>query len=183
MKPEIAMTNTLNRTAYTAILIISLAATAFLFWLIYFKPAATSDSATLEFLPALNAFLNAMSATALCFGFYFIRRREWRTHRNFMIAALSFSTLFLIGYITHHYLHGDTKFQGAGGIRYFYFAILISHVALSVLALPMILTTVFFTLTGRFGQHKRIARWTFPIWLYVSVTGVLVFALLKIFQS
>jgi putative membrane protein len=92
--------------------------------------------------------------------------------------AFVFSSLFLVSYITNHALHGETHFPGSGTARTVYLSILITHVCLSVVALPMVLTTFFLSLTGRFAQHRRIARFTFPIWLYVSVTGVVVYAML-----
>jgi putative membrane protein len=96
-----------------------------------------------------------------------------------MLSAFGFSSLFLVSYIVNHALHGDTRFPGHGTIRTVYLSILASHIFLSVVALPLVLITFFFSLTGRFPTHKRIARFTFPIWLYVSVTGVIVFALLQ----
>jgi putative membrane protein len=95
-----------------------------------------------------------------------------------MFTAFVFSSLFLVSYITNHALHGDMHFKGQGPICYFYFPLLISHIGLSVVALPMILITFFLSLSGRFPAHKRLARFTFPIWLYVSVTGVIVYAML-----
>jgi putative membrane protein len=94
-------------------------------------------------------------------------------------AAFAFPSVFLISYIVNHARHGDTLFPGHGPVRTLYFYILGSHVILSIVALPMVLTTFFFSLTGRFAMHRRIARLTFPIWLYVSVTGVVVFFFLK----
>jgi putative membrane protein len=96
-----------------------------------------------------------------------------------MITAFVFSSLFLVSYIVHHALHGDLHFGGSGLIRTCYLLVLGSHVLLSVVALPFVLITFFFSLTGRFQQHKRLARITFPIWLYVSVTGVIVYAMLS----
>ena len=96
-----------------------------------------------------------------------------------MLSALTFSTAFLISYIIHHNVHGDTKFTGIGWIRPVYFATLISHILISVATLPMVLTTFFFALTKQFARHKRLARFTFPLWLYVSVTGVAIYFLLK----
>jgi putative membrane protein len=96
-----------------------------------------------------------------------------------MIAALAASTLFLVCYIVYHSVHGDTRFQGQGAIRPLYFFILISHVTLSGVALPLIFSSFYFALSGRIGQHRKVARYTFPVWLYVSTTGVLVFLLLR----
>jgi putative membrane protein len=96
-----------------------------------------------------------------------------------MIAATVSSAFFLFGYIAYHYFHGDTKFPGQGWVRAAYFALLISHIVMAAVALPLILTTLWFSLTKQFRFHKPVARWTFPIWLYVSVTGVLVYLVLK----
>ena len=96
-----------------------------------------------------------------------------------MLGALGASAVFLVSYIVYHSVHGDTKFAGQGAIRPLYFFILISHIALSAVVLPLIFSSFFFSLSGRFPQHKKISRYTMPVWLYVSVTGVLVFALLR----
>ena len=171
-----------------AILFWSIIASAFvigfLLWLIYLKQtpggggsaAASSESV----LPAVNAVLNTLSACSLIIGFIFIRRGQINIHRTFMLGALFFSALFLISYITYHSTHGDTPFRGTGFVRPIYFFILISHILLTVVALPVILTTVFLALTGRFRAHRRIARYTLPAWLYVSVTGVLIFFMLRV---
>jgi putative membrane protein len=130
-------------------------------------------------LPAANAFFNACSATALAGGWVSIRRGNRDTHMRFMLSAVAFSTLFLASYVVYHAFHGDTRFPGQGIVRPIYFFILASHILLSVAALPMVLTTLYYAATGRFASHRRIARFTLPVWLYVSVTGVLVFALLR----
>lgn len=157
----------------------------FLLWLIYFKEtpvAAAAPVASGSILPAVNALLNGLSACSLVAGFLSIRRGQVGIHRRFMFGALFFSALFLISYIAYHSTHGDTPFRGTGIIRPIYFFILISHILLTVVALPIILTTLFLALTGRYGAHRRIARVTFPTWLYVSVTGVLIFFMLRIFS-
>jgi putative membrane protein len=166
------------RTAVAAILAISAAATLFLFWLIYVHPAADAASVQLTFLPALNALLNGLSATALLIGYTFIRARRIPAHRAAMFTAFAFSSIFLVSYIVNHALHGESHYPGHGLIKTVYLIILASHVLLSVVALPMILTTFFFSLSGRIPMHRKIARWTFPLWLYVSVTGVVVYAML-----
>lgn len=163
-----------GRAVIAAILAISVAASAFLFWLVYVHQAPASFAHRLSFLPALNAGFNGLSAIALTVGFTYIRGRRIQAHRNAMMTAFVFSTLFLVSYITNHALHGDQLFAGRGAIRTFYLAILSSHILLSVVALPLVLVTFFFSLSSRFAQHRKIARWTFPIWLYVSVTGVIV---------
>ena len=164
------------------IVAVSALASLFLAWLVYYHQPTDVAGTQLAFLPALNAVLNTCCTVALVFGLRFIRRREILAHRNSMFLAFLFSSLFLASYITNHALHGDARFHGVGAVRPFYFGLLISHIALSVVALPMILITFFFSLTGRFPLHRRIARWTYPIWLYVSVTGVVVYAMLASFR-
>jgi putative membrane protein len=137
----------------------------------------------MAFLPALNAVLNGASATALLIGFLFIRARKIDAHRRSMLTAFAFSTLFLIGYIAHHALHGDVRYPLHAAWRGPYLGLLASHIILSALALPMILITFFLSLTGRFPQHKKLARWTFPIWLYVSITGVITYVMLRLAMS
>jgi putative membrane protein len=173
---------TATRTAVVAILLISAAASLFLFWLIYIHPAAAA-STTYAFLPALNAVLNGLAATALLIGFTFIRRHRIAAHRRSMIIAFVFSTVFLISYIVHHALHGDVRYPAQAAFRNFYLWLLASHIVLAVVALPMVLITFFFSLSGRFPQHRKIARWTFPIWLYVSVTGVITYVMLRLAQG
>jgi putative membrane protein len=169
--------------AILAILAISAAASLFLFWLIYEHPAADTTSTKLAFLPALNAALNGLSATALLVGYTFIRARKIAAHRASMITAFGFSTLFLVSYILHHYLHGDVRYPHEAALRSIYLPLLASHIVLAVIALPMVLVTFFFSLTGRFPQHRKVARWTFPIWLYVSVTGVVTYVMLRLAQG
>jgi putative membrane protein len=127
----------------------------------------------------LNALLNGLSAVALCVGLYFIEHKNWRAHRASMLVAFGFSSLFLVSYVMNHALRGDTPFPGVGTARAVYLSILASHILLSIVALPLVLTTLFFALSGQFRMHRRLARVTFPIWLYVSVTGVVVFVFLK----
>ena len=171
-------TQTTSRAPIATIVGISAVATLFLLWLVYVHPPSQEFATRLLFLPALNALFNAMSATALVIGFSYIRKRNIAAHRASMITAFVFSSLSLVCYITNHALHGEMRFAGHGPIRTAYLALLISHILLSVIALPMVLITFFFSLTGRFPQHKKIARFTYPIWLYVSVTGVIVYAML-----
>ena len=169
-----------TRAYVAAILGISLAATLFLLWLIYIHPAADTSGATFSFLPALNALLNALSACALLVGYTFIRARRIAAHRASMFTAFGFSTLFLVSYILHHALHGDVRYPAHAAFRSIYLWLLASHILLAIVALPMVLTTFFFSLSGRIPMHRKIARWTFPIWLYVSVTGVITYVMLRL---
>lgn len=128
--------------------------------------------------PALNAFLNLMSAVFLTIGFIQIRKGRMLRHRAFMLTAFLTSTAFLVSYLAYHYYAGSTRFQGHGPIRTVYFAVLISHSILAALVVPLVLLTLTRGLRERFPAHRRVARWTLPIWLYVSVTGVLVYLML-----
>ncbi len=164
------------------IIAVSVVASLFLFWLVYAHAPADVAGTQLAFLPALNALLNALAAVALVMGFSFIRSQRIAAHRASMFTAFIFSSLFLVCYITNYALHGEMHFHGEGGIRAIYFPLLISHIILAVLALPMILITFFLSLSGRFPVHKKLARWTFPIWLYVSITGVIVYLMLAAYR-
>jgi putative membrane protein len=168
-----------TRAAVAAILAISAAATAFLFWLIYVHPAAASSS-QYAFLPALNAVLNGLSATALLIGYTFIKSRRIAAHRAAMMTAFGFSTLFLVGYVAHHALHGDVRYPAHAALRDVYLPLLASHIILAIVALPLVLVTFFFSLSGRIPQHRKVARWTFPLWLYVSITGVVTYVMLRL---
>lgn len=133
---------------------------------------------TVADLPALNAALNATSAALLAAGYTFIRRRQIHRHRSCMIAAFVVSTAFLISYVIYHAKHGATPFPGHGWMRPVYFTMLVSHVLLAVSVVPLALVTLYRAWRGDFARHRRIAVITFPIWMYVSVTGVLVYWLL-----
>jgi putative membrane protein len=155
---------------------------SFLIWLIYFKGKVAAPD-WVGALPAANASFNSLSALCLIVGYVNIRRGNRVTHMRFMLTATVFSTLFLASYVIYHFFHGDTLFPGHGWIRPIYFFILISHIGLSVVALPLILAALWYALRNQFHFHRRVARWTFPIWLYVSVTGVIVYVLLKRFTA
>lgn len=132
----------------------------------------------LALLPSLNAGLNATSAFLLVLGFVFIRQGAWTGHALCMCSALGTSTLFLISYLTYHYFHGSTPFPGQGWVRPVYFTILISHTILAALVPPLAIATLVPALRSRFEKHVKIARVTFPIWLYVSVTGIVIYWML-----
>jgi len=132
----------------------------------------------ISYLPHLNAILNSTSALLLLAGFWFIRRGNIAAHRKCQLSAVGTSTLFLISYLTYHYYHGATKFPGQGLVRPAYFIILTTHTILAIVIVPLILVTIYRAARGDFIRHRRIARWTLPLWLYVSVTGVLVYVML-----
>lgn len=165
------------------ILAISAAITAFLVWWIYFKSTATSQAGWIASLPAANATFNTLCAVCLLIGYWHIRAGRRELHQRFMVSGVVFSALFLVSYLTYHHYQGDTPFPGQGAIRPVYFAILISHIVLSVVMLPMILGTLYHAARGRFASHRKIARYTLPVWLYVSITGVVIFFLLEAYKG
>jgi putative membrane protein len=129
-------------------------------------------------LPRLNALLNAVSAILLSIAYLFIRRRRIRLHRLCMLSAFGLSALFLASYVVYHAYAGSTRFAGPDWIRPIYYVTLISHIVLAALIVPLALTTLYRALRGTFVRHRRIARWTLPIWLYVSVSGVAIYLIL-----
>ena len=129
-------------------------------------------------LPAVNATLNAISTVLLIIGWILIKRGERKRHEQFMLAAVLTSTLFLISYVIYHWHVGSVPFKGTGWIRTVYFAVLIPHVILAAAIVPPVLITVSRGLSRKYDKHRRIARWTLPLWLYVSITGVIVYLML-----
>ncbi len=171
-----------NRTFYFWNAIITTAALTFLIWLIYFRPGSSQSNLAVSMLPAVNAGLNACAAVLLVLGFRAIKQRKEDLHRKLMITAFCVSALFLLSYVYYHSLQGDTKFLGEGWIRPVYFVILISHILLSMVMLPMILSSLFFGLTDKRQSHRKVAKFTLPVWLYVSITGVIIFFLLRAYS-
>lgn len=129
-------------------------------------------------LPTLNAILNSISAILLTIGYGFIKQKNRNAHRLCMISAFVTSSLFLISYLVYHYNVGSVRFQGQGVVRTVYFTILLTHTVLAAVIVPLIFVTFARALKGKFDRHRRIARWTLPLWLYVSVTGVVVYLML-----
>jgi putative membrane protein len=158
--------------------IVSVAALAFLAWLLLLRRGAGSE-ADLSFMPAVNAGLNATAAVLLAAGWVAIRRKRRRAHQYLMVSAFVCSAVFLVGYVLYHYAHGDTRYTGEGAIRVVYFAVLITHVLLSMTVVPMALAAFYFAWQRRFATHRRVTRILAPIWLYVSVTGVVIFFMLR----
>lgn len=126
-----------------------------------------------------NAVINTMVSLLLLAAYYLVRQRQYAAHRNAMYGAMALSVLFLVSYITHHILSGDTRFGGQGSIRIIYFAMLYSHILLAAVILPFILFTAYRGMTGEYARHKKLARWTFPLWLYVSITGPFIYLMIS----
>lgn len=151
----------------------------FLFWLIYFKTPAITDAGWVGYLPPLNATLNSLCGLCLICGFIAIKRGLKKVHISFMVSATLLTVVFLVSYITYHHFHGHTVFVPEGAIEYIYKTILFSHIICSIVVLPLVILTIFYARTERFSSHKKIAKWTFPIWVYVDITGVLVYLILN----
>ncbi|MEM9192782.1 MAG: DUF420 domain-containing protein [Myxococcota bacterium] len=166
-----------DRRFYIFNAVLSAAALGFLAWLLLIR-SSEGTGLDLRFMPAVNACFNAAATALLVSGYVAIRRKHPEVHKYLMVSAFVCSALFLVGYITYHYAHGDTKYDGEGAIRLVYFAILISHVLLSMFILPLALTTFYLAWKKRFSAHRKVAKITLPIWLYVSVTGVVIFFML-----
>jgi len=167
-----------DRVALSIIGVLSLAIVGVVGVLLLAHDPGRRFSAEVTALPALNAALNATCAALLVVGWIAIRRRRIGVHRACMLAACVASALFLVSYVVYHAFTGSRPFGGQGWIRVVYFPILVSHVVLAAVMVPFVLTTVYRALSGRFDRHVPIARRTLPVWLYVSVTGVLVYLLL-----
>jgi putative membrane protein len=176
----VALKATSPKKATFVVLAVSLVALLALVGVIYGHGRAAQVPEWVSWLPALNALLNGTSAVFLVLAYRAIRRRDVVAHSRRILTSLGASAVFLVSYIVYHAVHGDTPFGGHGLVRPAYFFILITHVVLSAVALPLVFLSLFFSLSGRFPKHKRIARYTLPVWLYVSVTGVLVFAMLRL---
>jgi len=163
------------------ILIVSFCAISALFYLIYgdFRTQQDIGGQWTTYLPILNCVLNSLSAVCVAAGLYFIKLKSNKTkHALCMRTAFVFSALFLVSYCVYHYFQGDTKYLGQGWLRYFYFFILITHIILSCVVLPMILSVFYFAISKQWKKHKKLAKLTYPVWLYVSITGVLIYVIL-----
>lgn len=168
-----------HRPMILGILTLSAVVLGFLFWLIYFQEPVSSEGGYL-WLPAFNAGCNAVSALLVIIGLVAISKQRKRTHGVCMMGATLTSGLFLAGYLWWHSLHGDSPFMGQGLVRPVYYFILITHIVLSMAVVPLIFTTLGFAALRKWRAHRAVARWTYPIWIYVSVTGVLVFLFLRV---
>lgn len=161
--------------------VVSVAAMSFLVWLVYFHEGGEPGPGKSS-LPFFNALFNGMAATLLLTGRAAIRAGQRRLHKNLMIAAFVCSALFLVNYITYHYSVGDTKFVGTGAIRPVYFFILISHIGLSAIVFPAILWAFYLALSERIARHRQVARYTWAGWMYVSVTGIVIYLMLHVIE-
>jgi putative membrane protein len=172
-----------EKKSIISILTLSILIFAFLIWWIYAKETGvTHNREMVEVLPYLNSFLNALTSVFLILGHKAIKTGNRELHKKLMLGAGSLSATFLMSYLLYHHYHGDTQFVATGLIRITYFLILISHVILSMIQVPLILFTFYLAFKSKWELHKKMAKITFPIWLYVSVTGVVIFIFLKFFN-
>ncbi len=162
--------------AFNALL--SAAALAFLTYLLVLRRAGPSGI-DLRFLPAVNASLNGIAALLLCSGYVAIRRGARKLHQYLMVSAFAVSSLFLVSYLIYHFVHGHTQYEGSGAGRAIYLFVLLSHIALSSTIVPLALTSFYYAWRNKLSLHRRVSKITLPIWIYVSVTGVLIFFLLR----
>jgi len=165
-------------TAGWVIAVISLFILLIVAALLLIPREASPNRLAVSILPLLNASLNGVSGILLAMGYVFIRFRQIKRHRFCMLSAFSLSTLFLVSYVIYHTIAGSTRFTGEGWIRPIYFIILISHIILAALVLPLALMTLYRAWQSTFIWHRQIARWTLPIWLYVSISGVVLYLML-----
>lgn len=159
--------------------VVSIVALAVLAYLLLLRQGSPGDRTALSFMPAVNACFNGASAVLLVLAVLAIKKKQVARHQALMLSAFASSTFFLVGYLAYHYVHGDTKYPGTGGMRAFYLAVLASHVLLSIPVVPLCLAAFYYAFRRSFVTHKRITKVLFPMWLYVSVTGVVVFLLLR----
>lgn len=164
-----------DRIAVPAIISLSILVPAIVLVLMYLPERYNIFGAQSGTFPLFHAIINGTTALLLLTGYYFMRRREYNLHRNFMIAAFGLSVVFLISYVISKISNDPVPYGGEGMLRYVYFFILITHIILSAIIVPLVLFTMYRGLTGQYDKHSRIARWTFPIWIYVAITGVLVY--------
>ncbi|HLT29857.1 MAG TPA: DUF420 domain-containing protein [Myxococcaceae bacterium] len=167
-----------DRRFFMLTAIISVVALSLLGYLLILHEGAADTGLDLRFMPAVNTGFNAGATLCLIAGFVAVRRRHLDVHRRFMLGAYVCSALFLVGYLAYHYVHGDTKFGGEGLVRGIYLVILITHIVLSMFILPMALLAFWFAWKQQYRRHTRTTRILLPIWLYVSVTGIVVFLML-----
>lgn len=179
MDPALARDGVTDRSFFVFNAVVSTSALAFIAYILLVRVAGPAGGVDLRFLPAVNASLNGLSALLLAAGWVAIRNRNIRVHRYLMVSAFACSAIFLVCYLTYHYVHGDTRYQGEGWIRGVYFFILITHILLSMVVVPAALTAFYFAWKRQFDRHRRLTRVALPIWLYVSVTGVIIYFMLR----
>jgi putative membrane protein len=147
--------------------------------ILFYMPEAGRLNLNTKFLPLLNAFLNSATAVCLITGYIMIKKGKRRYHATAMITAFALSSIFLVSYVIYHGSNPSTSFGGTGFVKYFYYVILLSHIFLAAIVVPFVLLAIYFGITRQYIRHKKVTRYTFPVWLYVSITGVLVYLMIS----
>ncbi|WP_299819147.1 DUF420 domain-containing protein [uncultured Pontibacter sp.] len=147
--------------------------------ILFYMPKSGESTVDVSFLPTLHAILNSCTAIALVIGYVNVKRQNIKVHRGAMLTAFGLSSIFLVSYVTYHFLGERTIYGGEGLLKYIYYFILLTHIVLAVVIVPLVLLSVYYGITNQLAKHRRISRWTFPIWLYVAITGVLVYLLIS----
>ncbi len=164
-----------DRKYLVLIAILSIAVPLLVALLLFMPQTGKLGDVDVAFLPKLHALLNSLTALALLSGYYFVKNRQIRGHRFSMVTAFTLSAFFLISYVTYHYQAAPTSYGGTGSVKTIYYFILITHIVLAAVIVPLVLLSVYFAISNQISRHRKIARWTFPIWLYVAITGVIVY--------
>lgn len=172
-----------EKTISTLIIIISIAVPSLVAVLFFVSPPEIQHNLNLSFFPKFHAVLNSLTALCLVLGVYYIKNKKIKIHRAFMLSAFALSAIFLISYVTYHSLSTPTPYGGDGFMKYVYYFILFTHIILAALILPLILFTFSKALNNKIAEHRKLARWTFPLWLYVAITGVLVYLMISPYYS
>lgn len=165
------------------IAVLSVAIPVVVAYLFYMPKSGEPTTIDVSYLPKFHAILNSLTALALVVGYWNIKNNNQKGHRLAMLAAFILSSLFLVSYVTYHYFGQSTHFGGEGLLKYIYFFVLLTHIVLAAVIVPLVLLTVYFAIVGNFRVHTRFSRWTFPIWLYVAITGVLVYLMISPYYS
>jgi len=165
------------------IIVLSLAIPALVSFVIMQPQTGKLGTIDVSVLPKFHAILNSLTAISLVTGWYFIRNKNRSAHRLAMLTAFVLSSIFLVSYVVYHYQAAPTRFGGEGLLKGIYYFILLTHIVLAAAIVPLVLFSVYFGLTNQFTRHRRVARWTFPLWLYVAITGVLVYWMISPYYS
>lgn len=172
-------TKTNDSKYFIIIAVLSVVVPLLVSFLLFVPQTGKLGNVDVSFLPKLHALLNSLTAVALITGYYFIKKGNIRFHRFSMVTAIVLSAFFLVSYVTYHFQAPPTKFGGEGLIRGIYYFILLTHIVLAAVIVPLVLLSVYFAISNQLARHKRIARWTFPLWLYVAITGVVVYFMIS----
>ncbi|PSR56819.1 DUF420 domain-containing protein [Adhaeribacter arboris] len=164
-----------DRKYLVLIAILSVAVPLLVALLLFIPQTGKLGDVDVTFLPKLHALLNSLTAIALLTGYFFVKNKNIRGHRFTMVTAFTLSAFFLISYVTYHYQAAPTRYGGEGTLKMIYYVILLTHIVLAAVIVPLVLLSVYFAVSNQINRHRKIARWTFPIWLYVAITGVVVY--------